>query len=167
METGLSLGSNLGDRLANLRAARERLLGLPGVQLLAVAPVYETEPVGVKPEFRHLAFLNTVLIFEGALPPADWRRLTAQIEDDLGRARSADKFAPRTLDIDVLFVGDHCLDAGGLVIPHPRWMLRRFVLQPLADVRPALLLPGATLTVSQTLAQLPPGETVARLLEEW
>ncbi len=167
MESGFSLGSNLGDRLENLRAARARLLALPGVRLLATAPVYETEPVGVKAEFRHLAFLNTVLIFEGALPPAEWRRVTAQIEDDLGRVRSADKFAPRTLDIDVLFVGNHCVEAGGLIIPHPRWMQRRFVLQPLADVRPDLILPGATQTVFQTLENLPPGEAVQKFCDAW
>lgn len=167
MESGFSLGSNLGDRLAHLRAARARLCDLPGVRLLATAPVYETDPVGVKEEFRHLAFLNTVLIFEGTLPPIEWRRLTAQIENDLGRVRSADKFAPRTLDIDVLFVGDHCVDADGLVLPHPRWMQRRFVLQPLADVRPGLILPGATLSVFQTLEKLPAGENVKKILDAW
>jgi len=167
METGLSLGSNLGDRLAHLRTARQRLGALPGVRLLAAAPVYETEPVGVQPEFRHLAFLNTILILEGDVAPAEWRRRTAQIEDELGRVRSADKFAPRTLDIDVLYVGDHCVDEGGLVIPHPRWMLRRFVLQPLADVRPDLLLPGATQTVRQTLEKLPAGEAVKPFCTTW
>ena len=167
METGLSLGSNLGDRLANLRAARQRLLALPGVRLLAAAPVYETEPVGVRPEFRHLAFLNTVLLLDGDGPPAAWRDATAQIEDALGRVRSADKFAPRPLDIDVLYVGNCCLDEGGLILPHPRWMLRRFVLQPLADVRPDLILPGATRTVLQTLAGLPPGEAVNKFCDVW
>jgi len=167
METGFSLGSNLGDRLANLRAARQRLAALPGVRELAVAPIYETEPVGVKPEYRHLAFLNTVVILDGEFSPVDWRRLTAQIENDLGRVRSADKFAPRTLDMDVLYIGDRCLDEGGLVIPHPRWMLRRFVLRPLADVRPQLVLPGSLHTVLQTLENLPPGEAVKKFCDAW
>jgi 2-amino-4-hydroxy-6-hydroxymethyldihydropteridine diphosphokinase len=167
METGFSLGSNLGDRLANLRAARTRLAALPGVRELAAAPIYETEPVGVKPEFRHLSFLNTVVILDGAFAPADWRRLTAQIEDDLGRVRSADRFAPRLLDIDVLYAGDHCVDEGGLTLPHPRWMLRRFVLQPLADVRPHLILPGSDRTVLQVLASLPGGESVLKFCDAW
>jgi 2-amino-4-hydroxy-6-hydroxymethyldihydropteridine diphosphokinase len=167
MECGFSLGSNLGDRLASLRAARRRLAALPGVRELAAAPIYETEPVGVQPEFRHLPFLNTVVILEGEHTPAEWRRLTAQIEDELGRVRSADRFAPRTLDIDVLYVGDCCVDEGGLVIPHPRWRLRRFVLQPLADVRPHLLLPGATQTVVQTLEHLPAGEAITRVCTIW
>ena len=167
METGLSLGSNLGDRLAHLRAARQELLALPGIRLLAAAPVYETDPVGVQPEFQHLAFLNTVLILEGDWSPAAWRRATAQIEDELGRVRSADKFAPRTLDIDLLYVGDHCVDEGGLILPHPRWQLRRFVLQPLTDVRPDLVLPGNTRTVAHILAGLPPGEGVKQVSLTW
>ncbi|TAN38254.1 MAG: 2-amino-4-hydroxy-6-hydroxymethyldihydropteridine diphosphokinase [Verrucomicrobia bacterium] len=166
-EAGLSLGSNLGDRLANLRAARQCISALPGVRLVTSAPIYETEPVGVKPEYRHLAFLNTVLIVTGDFPPAAWRRLTAQIEDDLGRVRSDDKFAPRTLDIDVLYVGDLCCDDGGVIIPHPRWAGRRFVLQPLADVRPDLVLPGAKQTVFQTLESLPPDEVVTLFSTAW
>lgn len=166
-EVGLSLGSNLGDRLANLRAARQRLATCVGVQLVASAPIYETEPVGVKPEYHHLAFLNTVLIVSGAFSPAQWRRLTAQIEDDLGRIRSADKFAPRTMDIDVLYVGDQCCDDSGLIIPHPRWAQRRFVLQPLAAVRPDLVLPGAQQTVLQTLENLPPAEAVRGFRTAW
>jgi 2-amino-4-hydroxy-6-hydroxymethyldihydropteridine diphosphokinase len=166
-EVGLSLGSNLGDRLANLRAARQRIAALPGVRLVASAPVYETEPVGVKPEYHHLAFLNTVLIVTGDFPPTAWRRFTAQIEDDLGRVRSDDKFAPRTLDIDVLYVGDLCCDDDGVVIPHPRWAQRRFVLQPLADVRPDLILPGAKQTVFQTLENLPAGEGIILFSTTW
>jgi len=166
-EVGLSLGSNLGDRLANLRAARQRIAAWPGVRLVASAPIYATEPVGVKPEYRHLAFLNTVLIVAGDFPPAEWRRITAQIENDLGRLRSNDKFAPRTLDIDVLYIGDQCCTAAGLIIPHPRWAQRRFVLQPLAAVRPDLILPGTQQTVTQTLEKLPPGETVDKFCAVW
>ena len=167
MEIGFSIGSNLGDRLANLRAARQRMVALSGVRLLASAPIYETEPVGVQPEFRHLAFLNTVLIMTGKLAPAEWRCYTVQIEADLGRIRTADRFAPRPIDIDLLFAGDLCLDDNGLIIPHPRWTQRRFVLQPLADVRPDLILPGATQTVSQILATLPFGEQVRKLYAVW
>ncbi len=167
MESGFSLGSNLGDRLVNLRTARRRLAALPGVRELAVAPIYETEPVGVQPEFRHLAFLNTVIILDGPFSPQEWRKRTAQIEDELGRVRAADKFAPRTLDIDVLYVGEHCVDEGGLTIPHPRWTQRRFVLQPLADVRPNLMLPDSDRTVLQLLVAFPPGASVTRFPASW
>ena len=167
MEVGLSLGSNLGDRLDNLREARRRIAALPGVRLLASSPVYETEPVGVKPEFRHLAFLNAVLIVEGAATPAEWRQATARVEMELGRVRSADKFAPRTMDIDILYVGGLCVDDGGLIIPHPRWMERRFVVQPLADVRPSLILPGAPGTVQDLLAALPDTSAVKLHAAVW
>ena len=167
MEVGLSLGSNLGDRLAHLAAARQRVLALPGVRLLAASPVYETEPVGVQPEYQRLAFFNAVLIVASADAPATWRAATAQIEAELGRVRAADRFAPRVIDLDILFVGREVLEAGGLIIPHPRWAQRRFVLQPLADVRPDLVLPGAAASVRELLARLSPGEKVARFCETW
>lgn len=153
--------------MANLVAARRRIGALPGVRLRAASPVYETEPVGVQPEYRHLAFLNAVLIVASDWVPARWRPATAQIEADLGRLRTADKFAPRTMDIDILFLGDLCCDDGGLIIPHPRWLERRFVVQPLADVRPALILPGAPGTVTQVLEKLPPGPTVKLVAAAW
>ena len=167
MEVGLSLGSNLGDRLANLAAARRRLLTLPGVRLLAASPVYETEPVDVPPPYRSLAFLNAVLIVAGDQAPVEWQRATAQIETELGRVRTADRCAPRVMDIDILFIGGQCRDDGGLILPHPRWAQRRFVLQPLADVRPDLVLPGAAETVRQILARLPTGNNVVRFCETW
>jgi len=83
METGFSLGSNLGDRLLQLATARDRICALPGVRPLATSPVYETDPVGVRPEYRHLPFLNAVLIVESARSPAEWRHLTSQIETSL------------------------------------------------------------------------------------
>ncbi|MCX6998139.1 MAG: 2-amino-4-hydroxy-6-hydroxymethyldihydropteridine diphosphokinase [Kiritimatiellaeota bacterium] len=167
MEVGLSLGSNLGDRLAHLATARRRLMTWPGVRLLAASPVYETEPVGVSPAYWSLVFLNAVLIVDGEQAPADWQCATAQIEMELGRVRTADRCAPRAIDIDILFIGDRCLDDGGLILPHPRWAQRRFVLQPLADVRPDLVLPGAAETVRQILARLPAGEKVVRFSETW
>lgn len=161
MEIGLSLGSNLGDRLANLRAARDGVCRLPGVALVAQAPVYETEPVGVKPEYAHLKFLNTVLILLSERPAAELQRAFAEMEVSLGRVRGADRFAPRGIDIDVLFAGDLWMETDQLTLPHPRWARRRFVVQPLADVRPDLVLPGADRPVREVLAGLPPGEDVA------
>lgn len=161
MEIGLSLGSNLGDRLAHLQAAREAVRRLPGVTLVAQAPVYETEPVGVKPEFAHLTFLNTVLILASARPAAELQQDLAEVERRLGRVRGEDRFAPRAIDIDVLFAGDLWLETDRLTLPHPRWARRRFVVQPLADVRPDLVLPGAGRTVRAVLDALPPGEGTA------
>ena len=161
MEIGLSLGSNLGDRLAHLQAAREAVRQLPGVTLVTQAPVYETEPVGVKPAYAHLKFLNTVLILSSTRPAAELQRALAEAELQLGRVRGEDRFAPRAIDIDVLFAGDLWLETDRLTLPHPRWARRRFVVQPLADVRPDLVLPGAGGTVRAVLDALPPGEGIA------
>ena len=168
VEAGFSLGSNLGDRLGYLRAARDRLAAAPGARLAAQSPVYETEPVGVKPEFRHLKYLNAVVIVVSDLDAAAWLERLDAIERDLGRVRTDDRFAPRTADIDLIYRGDSAIDGGGLVVPHPRWMQRRFVVQPLADVRPGLVLPGAGRSVREVLAALTDApESVGLFAREW
>lgn len=159
MEIGLSLGSNLGDRIDTFRKAAGRIAQIPGLTLLAAAPVYETDPVDAKPEYAHLKFLNTVLIAgttAGALPLPELGSRLHGIEEELGRVRQEDRNAPRTLDIDILFAGSITQSDGVLDLPHPRWATRRFVVQPLADVRPGLVLPGATRTVAALLADLSP-----------
>ena len=167
MEIGLSLGSNLGDRLRNLREAARRIIALPGVSLTAVAPVYETDPVGAQPQYAHLKYLNTVLIVEAPEDVAVFAEAIHQIETDLGRQRSADRNAPRTMDIDILYAGELRCANGTLDLPHPRWAQRRFVVQPLADVRPGLRLPGWDHTVAEQLRALPPGETIVRFADPW
>lgn len=167
MELILSLGSNLGDRLAHLRAARDGIARVPGVRVVAQAPVYETEPVGVKPEYQHLKYLNTVLVVESARPVEEVHRELARLETAAGRVRGEDRFAPRTLDIDILFAGDTRSETDQLTLPHPRWARRRFVVQPLSDVRPGLPIPGTRETVRDVLAQLPPGETLALFSRAW
>jgi 2-amino-4-hydroxy-6-hydroxymethyldihydropteridine diphosphokinase len=167
MEFGFSLGSNLGDRLAHLREARCRLLETPGARLAAQSPVYETEPVGVKPAYQHLRFLNAVLILESDGAAADWLAAIGRIEAEMGRVRGGDRYAPRTIDIDLLYAGQECIDTGGLIVPHPRWSGRRFVVQPLADVRPDLRLPGAGGSVREVLEQLPPDPAFGRFPAEW
>lgn len=155
MEIGLSLGSCLGDRLAYLRRAKAEIAALEGVSLVAASPVYETEPVGVKPEYAGLPYLNAVLILETRRDVEALRRDLAKIENAAGRIRTEDRFAPRTLDIDILYAGDEKLATATLNVPHPRWAERRFVVQPLADVRPALVLPGTEETVVELLEKIP------------
>lgn len=167
VEIGFSLGGNLGDRLACLRAARDALAATPGARLAAQSPVYETEPVGVKPEHRNRWYLNAVVILTGAPDPEFWLRRAAEIEAALGRVRGDDRYAPRTIDIDLLFCGAARSARAGLTVPHPRWAQRRFVLRPLADLRPDLRLPGTAATIREQLAALPPGETVTHLAGAW
>ena len=162
MESGFSLGSNLGDRRAALAAARDALRATPGARLLAQSPIYETTPVGVRPEYRDLAFYNAVVLVESDRDAAAWLQRVETVERALGRVRGPDRFAPRPIDIDLLYCGDACIDSGGLVVPHPRWAERRFVVQPLADVRPDLVLPGAARSVREVLAGLT-GDEAARI----
>jgi len=168
MEIGISLGSNMGDRLANLREARERISRLPGVRLTAVSPVYETEPVGVSPAYRHLRFLNAVVVAESEIEPARLLSLFRRIEEDMGRKRGADRNEPRPIDIDIIYADSLVeRDGGDLNLPHPRWAERRFVVAPLADARPDLVLPGQTMSVKDILLTLPERPAVVLFSSEW
>ena len=163
IEAGLSLGGNLGDRIANLRGAVARIAVLPATTLLACSPIYETAPVGVKPEYSHLAYLNAVVIIRTALAIRDLSGRLHAIEAAMGRIRTSDRFAPRPIDIDILYAGGHVSDEADLTLPHPRWAARRFVLQPLADVRPGLVFPGTRETVAEVLRRLPGDDGITRL----
>lgn len=167
MEIGLSLGSNLGDRVGHFARARREIASLPKTRMLAQSPVYETDPVGVQPRHQHLKFLNAVLIIETGLALADAQREIAALELKMGRRRDVDRFAPREIDIDILYAGDVWMETEGLTVPHPRWAERRFVVQPLADVRPDLVLPGARADVREILAALPPGGGVTLFSRDW
>jgi 2-amino-4-hydroxy-6-hydroxymethyldihydropteridine diphosphokinase len=167
MEAALSLGANMGDRLAQLKAARDRLAALPDTELAACSGVYETEPVDVRPEYADKAFLNAVLVLRTELPPEALLDAVQRIETELGRVRTADRNAPRPIDIDVLYVdGERRADAR-LDLPHPRWARRRFVVQPLADVRPERVLPGEGRSVRAVLAALPERPAVRAFARAW
>lgn len=166
-EAGLSLGSNLGDRLAYLAAARDALGCIPGTRVVAFSPVYETEPVDVAEQWRDLAYLNAVVIVETSLPMREFSARMHDVEDSLGRVRGPARHAPRTIDIDLLYFGGERCDEPHLRLPHPQIAARRFVCQPLADVRPDLILPGFTLSVSALLSALPQSPVVALSTREW
>ncbi len=166
-EYGLSLGSNLGDRLHNLQEARERVGALPGASPVASSAVYETEPVGVRPEHREYAFLNAVLVVSFSAEPVVLVRELHAIEDAMGRRRTEDRNAPRTIDIDVIYVDSACISQAELVVPHERWFERRFVVQPLCDVRPDLVIPGQTGTVRDVLLSLPQTAEVVQFATQW
>jgi 2-amino-4-hydroxy-6-hydroxymethyldihydropteridine diphosphokinase len=134
MRAFLGLGSNLGHRRRQLR---EAVAALPDV--VAVSPVYETEPVGGPP--GQGPYLNLVVELDTELTPRQLLELGRRLEDAAGRER-AERWGPRTLDVDVLLVGDLTVDEPDLVVPHPRIWGRRFVLAPLADLAPELLTEG-------------------------
>ncbi|MCC5847488.1 MAG: 2-amino-4-hydroxy-6-hydroxymethyldihydropteridine diphosphokinase [Verrucomicrobia bacterium] len=168
LQIGFSLGSNLGDKIANLAKGRRELLKIDGAREVARSSLYETEPVDVKPEFQHLKFVNAVLILETLDGARDWLEHIARIETQFGRTREGDdKNAPREIDIDIIFAGDQLIGSGGLVVPHPRWAERRFVVQPLAELQPHRILPGTDRTVAQILETLPGADELTRLDADW
>ena len=151
----LSLGSNLGDRLANLRAAFAALeADIPHTSFVT-APVYETEPVDVPEEWAGQTYYNTAVVLETDLTPDELSVAVHAIEDKLGRKRTG-YHAPRTIDIDIVAFGDARSSRPDLKLPHPEAASRRFVLQPLADIVPDFTLPGQTHTIAALLNALPP-----------
>ncbi len=134
MRAFLGIGSNLGDRWATLRAA---VAAMPDV--VAVSPVYETEPVG-GPSGQP-AYLNLVVELETDRTPRQLLETARRLEAAAGRVRG-ERWGARTLDVDVLLVDDLVVDDPDLVVPHPRMAQRRFVLAPLADLAPELVPPG-------------------------
>ncbi len=133
MRAFVGLGSNMGDRWGHLRRA---LVDMPDV--VAVSPVYETEPVGGPPGQEW--YLNVVAELSTVLSPRALLDMAHGLEEAADRVRTV-RFGPRTLDVDVLMVGDLVVEEDDLVVPHPRMWERRFVVEPLADLAPELIDP--------------------------
>ncbi|WP_395693344.1 2-amino-4-hydroxy-6-hydroxymethyldihydropteridine diphosphokinase [Nocardioides sp.] len=136
----LALGSNLGDRMASLQGAVEAIADTPDVWVTAVSPVYETEPVDCPPEAD--AFLNAVVLIDTTLAATRLMDRALAIEDAYARERGDVPNAPRTLDVDLVVVGDRRSDEPFLRLPHPRAAERAFVLRPWLDVEPDADFPG-------------------------
>jgi 2-amino-4-hydroxy-6-hydroxymethyldihydropteridine diphosphokinase len=134
-----SLGSNLGDRLGNLQGAVDALRDTPDVIVVDVSPVYETSPVGGPDESPD--FLNLVVVAETTLEPRTLLERAQAIEDAYGRERSS-RWAPRTLDVDLIMVGSTVVDHDDLRLPHPLAHERGFVLVPWLDIDPRGEVPG-------------------------
>ena len=137
----LGLGSNKGDRLANLRAARDALGGR-GVEVLAASSVYETGPQGEVTDQPD--FLNACLRVRTVLGPEELLDASKAVERELGRTSGGVRHGPRPIDIDVLLLGDLEFSSKRLSLPHPEVTSRRFVLEPLLELDPELALPDGT-----------------------
>lgn len=152
VSAGIALGSNLGNRLRHLQEARDLLRSLAGPGTLLQASVYQTEPVACPPDSPD--FFNTVVEIGYTGSAHDLLAATQAIESQLGRIASPERNAPRVIDVDILYFGDQRIDSGRLDLPHPRLTSRRFVLQPLADIRPDLVLPGDQVSIAEHLSRL-------------
>jgi 2-amino-4-hydroxy-6-hydroxymethyldihydropteridine diphosphokinase len=139
MRAFLGLGANLGNRERTIARAVELLGRQPGVEVVAVSTLRETDPVGFTDQPR---FLNGAAAVETELEPRDLLAALLAVERELGRTRDGPRFGPRTIDLDLLLFGDREVSEPGLTVPHPRLAERAFALEPLADLDPDLRIPG-------------------------
>lgn len=166
MRAGVAVGSNLGERLANMRNARKDIAALSGVlPPMRSSAIYETEPVGC--ERGAPKFLNAAIEFGFAGEAQGLMRALATIERLLGRSATHARNVSRTIDLDLLYFGELEIETAELQLPHPRITEREFVLRPLADIRPDLVLPRHTEPVGALLLQLTSTGEVVRVAVEW
>ena len=161
---GIALGSNLGNRLTHLQVARDMLRKLvPENTVYMQAPVYQSEPLNCPPDSPD--FFNTVIELDFIGSPYELLEHTQGIEFHFGRGIVHQVNAPRVIDLDILYFGDTIMDEDVLNLPHPRLTDRRFVLKPLADINPDLILPGDESSVREHLRQLDTDEPEPSLIQ--
>ena len=177
MRVGIGLGSNVGERLRNLQRARDLVLALPGILPATasgarpgdclLAPVFESEPVGCPP--GSAPFLNTVMEvgFRPRCSPLHLLDALRQLERTLGRPSRYPRNSPRCIDLDILYADQLVMATSQLSLPHPRMHTRRFVLAPLAVIRPELVLPGHQQPVESLLRDVDDPSNVQAVHPQW
>ena len=148
----IALGSNLGDREGNLRAALAALAAVDGVRVLRVSAFIETDPVGGPVQGR---YLNGAAVLETLLPPMELLNAMLAAESIAGRTRDGLRWGPRTADLDLLLYGDLGIDVPGLTLPHPRMHERRFVLVPASEVADEWVHPLLRRSIRSLLEDVP------------
>lgn len=158
----VALGTNLGDRLATLRSAAERLGHEPGFRLVARSGAFDTAPVGPPDQPR---YLNAAVAIETALAPHEILARLLDVERAFGRVRGAQaaRWGPRTLDLDLILLGECEIDDGRLELPHPRFRERAFVLLPLAEIAPSARDPVTGESVESLLRACPGRSDAVRI----
>ena len=165
MRAGIALGSNVGDRLAHLRAGCNQVAKLSAdPNSIKGSSIYETSPVDCPPGAP--LYLNAVMEIEFSKPAIVLLDSLLQIERSLGRPSKRPRNAPRTIDLDLLYLGNLTLNSPEIIIPHPRIAQRLFVLKPLAEIAPDLVLPGQDLSIRDLMTRLKSQEKVTRIAEE-
>ena len=137
----ISLGSNIAPRHERLAAAREALRAVPGIRGVVCSSIVETEPVDVPAPFQDCLFLNQIMVCETELEPYALLHALQAIETRLGRVRGPVRNVPRTIDLDLIALGDVVMNELALTLPHPRARERAFVLGPLAEILPGFVWP--------------------------
>ncbi len=151
----IALGSNLGDRSVNIQSALQQLTLEKGVSLLRVSPVYQTKAIGFTEDVP--PFYNGAAEIEVGCSAQELLDILMRIENQMGRTREASQgYLSRTIDLDILLFDEKIIDQPNLQIPHPRMLQRWFVLKPLVDLNPELVIPGNVITAAEALAQLSP-----------
>jgi 2-amino-4-hydroxy-6-hydroxymethyldihydropteridine diphosphokinase len=143
----LLLGTNLGNKEANLKHSKEKILA-KGIKILSESSIYETEPWGFKhPE----SFFNQAIRIETTMYPEDLMYLFIEIEKELGRIRSTQGYEARIIDIDILLYDNLIIHSELLIVPHPKMHIRRFALEPLCEIAPLLIHPYFNKTIQELL----------------
>ena len=146
----IGIGSNIGDKLSNCLKAIELIRGIPGCRIIAQSDFYRTEPVGVEGQEW---YLNGVISLSTSISARELLQSLLDIETGMGRKRKG-KWDPRIIDLDILLFGDDAINEEGLIIPHPRMHVRRFVMEPLVRLAPDLIHPVLGKSMAGLLAGL-------------
>lgn len=150
----IGLGSNLADPVAQIKSARTAIAQIAEVQELAFSSLYHSPPMGPQDQPD---YVNAVMCIATDLPPIDLLRCLQRIENEQGRVRKGERWGARTLDLDVLIYGEQMIDLPDLIVPHPGLTERAFVLYPLHEIAPQLLVPGKG-SIADLLAKCPMNE---------
>jgi len=167
MEIGISLGSNKGNRVEFLQAAKNMICEKFEADLISQSSIYETSPVDVKNKFLDKYYLNSFMIINTNIDVKKIWDYVNEIEKKLGRIRNNEVNIPRNIDIDIIYIDKTTINTKTLSVPHPRWFKRMFVLKPLVELKPTLILPHQKESVKELYLNLKSNEEIKLYQAKW